>query len=110
MTTRFLLNDVQRAEIARGRFVRLGPAFGGVVVGRVAGAWRAYRNECRHRALPLDLGARSPTSDDGRHLLCNQHGALYRLDDGWCVSGPCAGERLAALAVREDGDALEIEV
>jgi nitrite reductase/ring-hydroxylating ferredoxin subunit len=43
-------------------------------------------------------------------LLCNQHGALYRLDDGWCVSGPCAGEKLVALAVREDGEALEIEV
>jgi nitrite reductase/ring-hydroxylating ferredoxin subunit len=64
---------------------------------------------CRHRALPLDLGARSPMSDDGRFLLCHQHGALYRLDDGVCVVGPCAGERLSPVAVTEDDDgALEL--
>ena len=108
MSARFVLTDPQRELIARGRFVRLGPAFGGVIVGRVGGAWRAYRNECRHRALPLDLGGPSPMSDDGRYLLCHQHGALYRLDDGRCIAGPCAGENLAALTIREDGDALEI--
>ncbi len=47
-------------------------------------------------------------SDDAQYLLCHQHGALYRLDDGRCIAGPCAGENLAALPVREDGDALEI--
>ncbi len=108
MSARFVLTEPQREQIARGRFVRLGPAFGGFVVGRVDQAWRAYRNECRHRALPLDLGSSSPMSDDGQRLLCNQHGALYRLEDGLCVVGPCAGERLVALAVRQDGDALEI--
>ncbi len=108
MSTRFVLTDPQREQIARGRFVRLGPAFGGVVVGRVGGSWRAYRNECKHRALPLDLGGSSPMSDDGTRLLCHQHGALYRLDDGLCIVGPCFGERLQALSVREDGDALEI--
>lgn len=108
MSARYVLTDPQREQIARGRFVRLGPLFGGVVVGRVSGAWRAYRNECKHRALPLDLGGNSPMSDDGNRLLCHQHGALYRLDDGLCVVGPCVGERLQALTVREDGDALEI--
>jgi nitrite reductase/ring-hydroxylating ferredoxin subunit len=108
LSARFVLTDAQRELVARGRFVRLGPAFGGVVVGRVGGAWRAYRNECRHRALPLDLGGSSPMSDDAQYLLCHQHGALYRLDDGRCITGPCAGDSLAALPVREDGDALEI--
>jgi nitrite reductase/ring-hydroxylating ferredoxin subunit len=105
---RFVLTDAQREQIERGRFVRVGPAFGGFLVGRVGTSWRAYRNECQHRALPLDLGGTSPTSDDGRYLLCNQHGALYRLDDGRCVAGPCAGESLSVVGVREDGDALEI--
>jgi nitrite reductase/ring-hydroxylating ferredoxin subunit len=109
LSRRFVLTAIQRGDVARGRFVRLGPAFGGVLVGRVGGTWKAYANECRHRALPLDLGGTSPTSDDGRHLLCNQHGALYRLDDGRCVAGPCAGESLRALAVRETDDGLEID-
>jgi hypothetical protein len=35
--TRVLLTPAQRGEIARGRFVRIGRAFDGVVVGRVQG-------------------------------------------------------------------------
>jgi nitrite reductase/ring-hydroxylating ferredoxin subunit len=103
MTTRCALTEAQRAQVARGGFVRVSAGDASVLVGRVAGEWRAYRNECRHRALPLDLGARTPMSDDGRYLLCNQHGALYRLQDGACILGPCAGERLATVAVTEDG-------
>jgi nitrite reductase/ring-hydroxylating ferredoxin subunit len=102
--TRVVLTTGQRDEIARGRFVRVGAGPAGALVGRVGGEWRAYANVCRHRAVPLDLGASSPMSDDGRYLLCHQHGALYRREDGRCASGPCAGESLAALRVTEDGD------
>ncbi len=97
--TRVVLTEAQAADVARGRFVRVGPAFDGVLVGRVDGAWRAYANVCRHRALPLDLGAPSAMSDDGRYLLCHQHGALYRLGDGRCVSGPCAGDALQTVTI-----------
>jgi ribosomal protein L11 methyltransferase len=106
---RAVLTPAQRDEVARGRFVRVGGPLGGALVGRVDGTWRAYVNECRHRELPLDLGVRSPMSDDGRHLLCHQHGALYRLDDGMCTVGPCAGASLEPLEVREEGDAILLE-
>jgi nitrite reductase/ring-hydroxylating ferredoxin subunit len=102
--TRVVLSDKEREQIAHGRFVRVAGAWDGFLVGRVGGAWRAFANVCRHRALPLDLGAASPMSDDGRYLLCHQHGALYRLDDGKCFSGPCVGESLSAVAVTEDED------
>ena len=102
--TRALLTEAQRAEVARGRFVRVGHGTSGVLVGRVDGAWRAYANVCRHRASPLDLGAASPMSDDGTHLLCHQHGALYRPSDGRCVVGPCAGESLVPVDVEEAAD------
>jgi nitrite reductase/ring-hydroxylating ferredoxin subunit len=102
--TRVELTAAQRAEIARGRFVRVGHGTSGVLVGLVEGQWRAYANVCRHRASPLDLGASSPMSDDGVHLLCHQHGALYRPSDGRCVVGPCAGEALTAVDVDESAD------
>jgi nitrite reductase/ring-hydroxylating ferredoxin subunit len=122
---RIVLDAARRAATAGGRFVRadlgaeveLGPPgervlARTVLVGRAPedGSWRAYANVCRHRALPLDLGAPSPMSDDGQWLLCHQHGALYRRRDGACVAGPCAGARLAAVAVREEDDALVIDV
>jgi nitrite reductase/ring-hydroxylating ferredoxin subunit len=100
--TRVVLSEAEREAIARGYFVRVGGAWEGFLVGRVGDAWRAYANVCRHRALPLDLGARSPMSDDGRYLLCHQHGALYRLGDGKCISGPCVGESLTPVTVTED--------
>ena len=100
--TRVVLSEAEREAIARGHFVRVGGAWEGFLVGRVGETWRAYANVCRHRALPLDLGASSPMSDDGRYLLCHQHGALYRLGDGKCVSGPCVGESLTPVTVTED--------
>jgi ribosomal protein L11 methyltransferase len=110
MSARVLLTPAQRDAAARGRFVRVdlgqGDVSRSVLVGRVDGTWRAYDNVCRHRALPLDLGADSPMSDDGKFLRCSQHGALYRLVDGLCVDGPCAGDRLSAEPIVEDGDAL----
>jgi len=99
---RVVLDEAQQAEIAKGRFVRVGPGPETFLVGRTPAGWRAYTNVCRHHALPLDLLARTPMSDDGRYLLCHQHGARYRLDDGKCVSGPCAGESLAAVDVTEE--------
>lgn len=102
--TRVVLSDAEREAIARGQFVRVGGAWNGFLVGRVGEEWRAYANVCRHRALPLDLGAGSPMSDDGRYLLCHQHGALYRLGDGKCVSGPCAGESLTTVTVTVDDE------
>jgi nitrite reductase/ring-hydroxylating ferredoxin subunit len=107
MTMRIVLTRAQREEIDRGRFVRVDVASGrapSILVGRIAGAWRAYANECRHRALPLDLGAKSPMSDDGGYLLCNQHGALYSPIDGRCVLGPCAGEALVPVPIEVVAD------
>lgn len=113
MKLRVALSAAQRAEIARGRFVRvpLGDEIEiadviarSALVGRAGGAWRAYANVCRHRDVPLDLLAESAMSDDGRNLLCHQHGALYRPSDGLCVSGPCAGARLVSIDVEEEGE------
>jgi nitrite reductase/ring-hydroxylating ferredoxin subunit len=102
------LGPEQLAAVARGHLVRvsLGARIhvGDVdatsaLVGRVDGAWRAYANVCRHRQVALDLGADSAMSDDGLHLLCHQHGALYRPSDGVCVAGPCAGDALVPIAI-----------
>ena len=60
----------------------------------------AYRNLCRHLPVPLDGGTGELLSEDGAHLVCGTHGALYRLGDGTCVDGPCEGMALEPLVVR----------
>jgi len=72
------------------------------------GAIVAYRNLCRHLPVPLDGGTGDFLSDDGGHLICGTHGAVYRVNDGYCVDGPCAGLALQRLQIREDAGNLYI--
>lgn len=65
----------------------------------------AYENTCPHAGTPLDLLPDQFLSADRRHFQCHTHGALFRLDDGMCVAGPCRGRPLRRVAVRlEDGE------
>lgn len=65
---------------------------------------RAYLNRCRHLPIPLDGGSREFLTDDGTHLRCGTHGAIYRLDDGYCVEGPCEGTWLERVPLRIDDE------
>ncbi len=104
MGTRVALRPEQRTGIEEGRFVRVHLPVGNVLVGRVDGNLRAYRNVCPHRLVPLDFGGLPPMSDDGKYLLCNQHGALFRPEDGVCIEGPCMGDALTSVGIVADGD------
>ncbi|MDP7651319.1 MAG: Rieske 2Fe-2S domain-containing protein [Rhodospirillales bacterium] len=63
-----------------------------------------YVNDCPHTGAPLDFTPGKFLNLEGTHILCTGHGALFRIEDGHCVSGPCVGDDLQALdAVVEDG-------
>jgi len=71
------------------------------------GQFHAYVNRCRHMATPLDFIRDQFLSEDGRHLMCYTHGALYEFASGVCIAGPCKGEALYRLPVRvEAGEVL----
>ena len=59
----------------------------------------AYRNSCPHTGGPLDWLPNQFLSLDGDYIQCATHAALFRLDNGHCVSGPCAGDRLTSVDV-----------
>ena len=58
---------------------------------------RAYVNHCPHAGFPLNI---SPDRFLAPLILCVMHGALFEIESGECVSGPCAGLALRALPVR----------
>jgi nitrite reductase/ring-hydroxylating ferredoxin subunit len=66
------------------------------------GRLRAYLNRCQHLPIPLDSGGRKFLTASGEHLQCRTHGARYRLDDGFCVDGPCVGRALESLVIEVD--------
>ena len=79
-------------------------AEGGIIALRLAdGSLVAYRNACPHMGIALDWEAARLLSHNGQWLRCTGHGALFRPADGVCVSGPCAGEALEAVALHEGG-------
>jgi nitrite reductase/ring-hydroxylating ferredoxin subunit len=53
-----------------------------------------YVDRCAHMALPLAQRLDQYLTGDGSLIQCSWHGALYRVEDGQCVGGPCAGARL----------------
>ena len=59
----------------------------------------AYVNSCPHTGGPLDWVPDQFLDLERRHILCATHGALFRLEDGHCLAGPCAGDRLTPVAV-----------
>lgn len=70
------------------------------------GRFRAYVNSCRHMVTPLDFVRYQFFTEDGRHLACATHGALYEPDTGLCVEGPCKGLSLHGLPVVVDRGAI----
>jgi len=78
---------------------------------RTASGLRAWRNQCRHLAVPLDHDDPGTfTTRDRRHLVCGGHGALYRPDDGVCVAGPCRGAQLRSLPIVLEGDRVYLDL
>lgn len=59
---------------------------------------RAWLNVCPHAGRRLDWAPGRFLLDKG-HLVCAAHGASFELEHGLCISGPCRGQSLVAVAV-----------
>ena len=64
----------------------------------------AYENSCPHTGGPLDWTPDRFIDKETGHILCATHGALFRLETGQCLAGPCIGDWLRALRVSIDGE------
>lgn len=74
----------------------------GIIVVRLGQSVVAYRNRCPHRGTPLDWRPDDFLDLAREHLVCATHGALFRLEDGFCVAGPCEGDGLSKVQVEVD--------
>lgn len=69
----------------------------------------AYVNRCPHAGHPLNLRPDRFLTPDGSLILCNSHGAMFELDTGVCVAGPCPGQRLRPIRVRIENDLVVLD-
>ena len=63
-----------------------------------------YVNSCPHARSPLDWMPDRFMSRDGKHIQCATHGALFEIETGRCISGPCVGKHLTPVSVIVTGD------
>lgn len=77
--------------------------FHGFVV-RSAGRLRGFIDRCPHAGLPLAMTPDRYLTREADLILCSAHGAMFRIEDGLCLGGPCAGRALERWAVELAGD------
>ena len=65
----------------------------------------AYQNLCVHAGHPLNWKPDSFLTPAKDAIICSSHGAMFRIDDGSCIGGPCRGQALRKVAVEiRDGE------
>ena len=75
-----------------------------MVVRTDAREFTGYVNACPHQGTWLNIGGGEFFNKDGTRLRCGRHGALFDVDTGACVEGPCEGEHLEPVAIALVGD------
>ncbi|MCP3735592.1 Rieske (2Fe-2S) protein [Sphingomonas sp. RP10(2022)] len=72
--------------------------FHGFVVRRGEAVF-GYVDRCPHAGVPLAQKLDDYLTPAGDLIVCDWHGALFTIDKGLCVGGPCVGQRLGAWPV-----------
>jgi nitrite reductase/ring-hydroxylating ferredoxin subunit len=63
------------------------------------GEFSAYKNSCPHLGIQLEMVPDQFLDSTHSLIQCSMHGALFRLEDGLCISGPCFDQKLKAVAI-----------
>lgn len=75
-----------------------------VLVVHKGGEVYGYVNRCPHTGVNLDWMPDQFLDPSNGFIQCATHGALFRIDDGVCLRGPCAGDRLRPITLQIEGE------
>lgn len=64
----------------------------------------AYLNSCPHRKIPLQCLPDQFLDCDKQFIRCSNHAALFTIEHGLCISGPCHHENLTRVSVEEHNE------
>ncbi|MCY1395311.1 Rieske [2Fe-2S] domain protein [compost metagenome] len=65
-----------------------------------------YRNRCPHRGVALEWQPDNFLDSSASLIQCATHGALFLVETGECIAGPCAGDSLTAVPCSEDANGI----
>ncbi|MCA6116871.1 Rieske 2Fe-2S domain-containing protein [Bradyrhizobium sp. WSM 1738] len=76
-----------------------------VVVRTFGNDYYGYLNRCPHDGVWLNIGSGEFFSSDRAFIRCGRHGAIFEIDSGFCIDGPCNAKALEPVALAVvDGD------
>jgi len=59
-----------------------------------AGEIHVYENACPHIGITLEYNEDEFLDYDKNFIICSGHGALFSIETGYCIAGPCKGQSL----------------
>lgn len=68
-----------------------------------------YWNRCPHLGTPLEWEEDQFLDADGALIKCSTHGALFLIENGHCLAGPCIGKYLKAVPFIIDNGMVMVE-
>ena len=81
----------------------------GLIVIRRGNEIYSYLNSCPHIGTPLEIQPGKFLDQNGEHILCSTHGALFQIHDGRCIAGPCVDDFLTPVAVEVSDGSLFVD-
>ena len=70
-----------------------------IIIVRTEKSVLAYINSCPHIGAPLDLRPGQFLSHNKENIVCSTHGALFQIDTGLCIFGPCKDAYLQSIPI-----------
>ena len=74
------------------------------------GEFFAYYNDCPHTGATLEWQEDQFLDLDKALIQCATHDALFIIDSGECIAGPCVGDALKSLPLPVIDDTLHLDI
>ena len=71
--------------------------------------FHVYWNICPHLHTPLEWQEDQFLDNDGGLIRCATHGALFNIDSGKCLVGPCKGKNLRKIPFVVQNETIMVE-
>ena len=65
-----------------------------------------YKNRCPHIGINLEYQPNRFLDKEEQYIQCANHGALFEIETGYCVAGPCSGKSLIAVAFQHTNNTI----
>lgn len=85
---------------SKGFSSHVGPVFAVKYDGQIF----VYKNECPHLGVNLEFQPDEFLDSEGQLIQCSTHGALFSIEEGHCLTGPCQGDFLTKVDFEIEND------